>query len=107
MVKATPTGAELGDLKEIFKKSKLSQILGWRGPSRNWRVIFLSETSANFSADFSDRFSTLRKFDRLLYSLPRLYDDIARCIGPDGELLDEASVELARIRRKKFPSNLT
>ena len=97
---------ELSDLKEIFKKSKLGQILDGEDLREIGVLLSLVRQVQNFSADFSDRFATLRKFDRLLYSLPRLSEDITRCIGPDGELLDDASPELARIRRKKVSIKL-
>jgi DNA mismatch repair protein MutS2 len=36
-----------------------------------------------------------------LFPLPRLQDEIARCIGPQGEVLDGASARLAAIRSQK------
>ena len=92
---------ELVDLGDIFRKSKLGQILDGEDLREIGVLLSLVKQVQNFSADFSDRFVTLRKFERLLYALPRLSEDISRCIGPDGELLDEASPELARIRRQK------
>lgn len=54
-----------------------------------------------FLQSFASRAMVLQKMRGQLYGLPELFAAIEKTVGPDGHLLDTASVELQAIRKQK------
>jgi DNA mismatch repair protein MutS2 len=97
-----PPIGELPELRPIFRGALLGQILDGE---MLWNVYVLLQTVRNvhqFAADRMDRCRTLQRFHRTIHPLPKLARTIEKTISPDGELLDDASPELQRIRAQKL-----
>lgn len=97
-----PPIGELPELRPVFRGAALGQILD--GESI-WNVYLLLQTVRSvhqFAVDKQDRCKTLARFYRLIYPLPKLARTIEKTITPEGELQDEASPELKRIRQQKL-----
>jgi DNA mismatch repair protein MutS2 len=97
----TPPVGELGFMEPIFKSIKVGQILD--GEALRDILVLLDTTKRvqRFTLDFGGDNRTLGNIGRLLYPLPKLMAAISSSIGPNGEILDTASPELARIRAGK------
>ncbi|MCX6128921.1 MAG: Smr/MutS family protein [Proteobacteria bacterium] len=97
--------APIGDvpaMQLIFRGAALGQILDGE---MFWNIFILLQTVRNvhqFSADRQERCKTLQRFYRSIYPLPKLARAIEKTISPDGQLLDDASPELQRIRAQKL-----
>lgn len=97
----SPIG-DLPPMQSIFRAASLGQILDGE---QIWSVYMLLQTVRSvhqFAMDRQDRCRTLVRFSRTIHSLPKLARTIEKTIGPDGELLDDASPELQRIRQQKL-----
>ncbi len=97
-----PPIGELPELRPVFRGASLGQILD--GESI-WNVFILLQTVRSvhqFSVDKQDRCKTLGRFYRLIYPLPKLARTIEKTITAEGELQDDASPELKRIRQQKL-----
>ena len=77
-----------------LQPQELLQVLDMVGASRNFRRTFFR------LPDAETRFPQLADFAICLADLPDIETDIARSIGPRGDVLDTASSELSRIRRE-------
>ena len=95
-----PIGA-LIPLAHVFRAAAKGQVLD--GPSLRAVAELLEATRRvhAFAAGYEARCSTLRRTRARILPLPKLLDEITRAVGPEGELLDDASPELSRIRRGK------
>ena len=76
-----------------LQPSELLQVLDMISAARNLRRALLR------LPDGENRFPHLREFADHLTELPDLETDLSRSIGPRGDVLDTASVELGKIRR--------
>jgi DNA mismatch repair protein MutS2 len=97
-----PPIGELPDMHRTFRAVSLGQILDGE---EVWSVFILLQMVRNvhqFCMDKQDRCRTLQKFYRLIQPLPKLSRTIEKTISADGELLDDASPELMRIRQQKL-----
>lgn len=97
-----PPIGELPDMHRTFRAVSLGQILEGE---EIWSVNVLLQMVRNvhqFAMDKQDKCRTLQKFYRLLQPLPKLSRTIEKTISPDGDLLDDASPELMRIRQQKL-----
>ncbi|MES2745213.1 MAG: hypothetical protein V4655_07290, partial [Bdellovibrionota bacterium] len=97
-----PPIGELPDMHRTFRAVSLGQILEGE---EVWSVFVLLQMVRNvhqFAMDKQDKCRTLQKFYRLLQPLPKLSRTIEKTISPEGELLDDASPELMRIRQQKL-----
>ena len=98
----TPPIGDLPNLRPVFRGAKLGQILD--GESL-WNVHGLLQTVRHFhqfAQDFHEKCPTLLRYQKLTYSLPKLNEAIAKAVSPEGEILDTASPELARLRKQKL-----
>ncbi len=97
-----PPVGELPPFNKIIRALGVGALL--EGPELRSIWVLLDSTARvqTFASDFTDRCSTLRQFNARLYALPKLAQAIDRAIGPDGELLDDASPELSRLRKQKL-----
>jgi DNA mismatch repair protein MutS2 len=95
-----PIGA-LAPLGAVFRAAALGQMLD--GPALRAVAELLESTRKvnAFAAGLEARCSTLRKVKARILPMPQLAAAINRAVGPEGELLDDASEELTRIRRLK------
>lgn len=93
---------ELHALTPLLRAASLGQILG--GPELRQVANLLEATRKvhTFAGDFVGRCATLRRFHVHLYPMPQLLAAINKAIAPDGELNDDASDELQRIRKAKI-----
>lgn len=97
-----PPIGELPELRPVFRGAALGQILD--GESL-WNVFLLLQTVRSvhqFALDRQDRCKTLTRFYRSMYPLPKLARVIEKTITSEGELQDDASPELKRIRQQKL-----
>ena len=96
-----PSIGELPEQKVNFRKASLGQILS---AEELYTIGFLLKASSSiyrFCNDFSRRCSTLEEFKNRIISLPKLAAAIERAVDETGELKDDASPELAQIRKKR------
>jgi DNA mismatch repair protein MutS2 len=93
---------ELQPLTPLFRAASLGQVLG--GPDLRQIAVLLEATRKvhAFASDLMGRCTTLRRFKAQLYPIPQLLAAINKAIAPDGELNDDASEELQRIRKAKL-----
>lgn len=97
----TPPIGELPQMNGIFRAASLGQFMD--GPSL-WDVLTLLTTVKHFqrfAGDFADKYPILMRYQKMIYSLPKLAQAIEKAISPDGQILDTASSELSKIRRQK------
>lgn len=92
---------DLATLSPLLRGASLGQILD--GPSLLVVAASLDATRKvhAFAHGLEARCSTLRKIKSRLLPMPKLLHAITKSIGPDGDLRDDASPELTRIRRQK------
>lgn len=96
-----PPIGELQPLAGLFRAASLGQVLG--GPELRLIANLLDSTRKVhiFAGDLLARCATLRRFRGQLYPIPALLAAIDKAIAPGGELNDDASEELQRLRRAK------
>ncbi len=88
-------------LNPVLKATNLGQILMGEDFRIIYQVLESTKRVIRFSTEFGSRFSTLARFKSSLYTLPKVSQAIEKAIGPEGELLDDASQELRRIRQQR------
>lgn len=96
--------APIGELSaphHIFKAAEKGQILEGGDLRHIWDVLTATKKVLAFSGSFAPKSQLLQKIRGLLYPLPTLLQSIEKTVGPDGQLLDNASEELAAIRHQK------
>ena len=98
----SPPIGDLELLEPIFRGAALGQILDGLQFRSIWNLLCVSQRINHFLGDFKDRCPPLNRFSSLIYPLPKLKANIERSIGEEGEILDTASPELARIRKVKL-----
>ena len=97
--------APIGDLppmRRIFKALGLGQILGGVELRQVLQLLQAIQKVHGFCVNFSSKSQTLARLKNQIYPVPKLMTAIDKAISPDGSLLDDASPELASIRRKKI-----
>lgn len=85
----------------IYRAAELGQILDGSSLRAVYEVLDATKRVYAFAADQGPRCSTLARVRGLILPLPHLMEAIGKAVGPDGELRDDASPELTRIRRLK------
>jgi DNA mismatch repair protein MutS2 len=97
-----PPIGELPEMHLTFRAVSLGQILEGEAIWSVYTLLQMVRNVHQFAMDKQDRCKTLGKFYRLIMPLPKLARTIEKTISPDGELLDDASPELTRIRQQKL-----
>ncbi|RYZ58164.1 MAG: hypothetical protein EOP07_07825 [Proteobacteria bacterium] len=97
-----PPIGELPEMHLTFRAVSLGQILEGEAIWSVYTLLQMVRNVHQFAADKQDRCKTLGKFYRLILPLPKLARTIEKTISPAGELLDDASPELTRIRQQKL-----
>ncbi|MBC7532815.1 MAG: Smr/MutS family protein [Oligoflexus sp.] len=97
-----PPIGELPEMHLTFRAVSLGQILEGEAIWSVYTLLMMVRNVHQFATDKQDRCKTLAKFYRLIQPLPKLARTIEKTISPDGELLDDASPELTRIRQQKL-----
>jgi len=93
---------ELTDLSSILLSIEKGQVLNGEELREVYGLLLLTKNLHKFCKDFSSKYSTLDRFRAQLYPFPNIAAEIERTIGPDGELLDDASPKLTKIRKSKL-----
>ena len=96
-----PPIGDLCVLDDVLKGASLGQIFDGE---QLWKIHGLLDAARQvhlFCSDFSEKCLTLNKYKKLLYPIPNLTQAIEKAISPEGDILDDASDELLRIRRAK------
>lgn len=96
-----PPISPLDDMGDIFKAAKLSSVLDGEALRQILDFLYIINQLHAFSRDFKERCSPLQIFNSTVYPLPKLREAIEGAIAPDGEIRDDASPELLRIRKEK------
>ncbi len=96
-----PIGA-LVPLGAIFRAAGLGQMLDGESLRAVGNLLDSTRAVHAFASDFANRCSTLRRVKGQILPMPHLAQAINRAVGPSGELLDDASEHLTRIRRQKL-----
>ncbi len=97
--------APIGDLppmRRIFRALGLGQILGGVELRQVLQLLQAIQKVHGFCVNFAAKSSTLARLKNQIYPVPKLMTAIDKAVSPDGTLLDDASPELASIRRKKI-----
>ncbi len=94
-----PPRSSVEPVAPILKSARLGQTLDGEQLRLVHTALLSTRNSQSFCGDFAERCSTLRRFRGGLYPLPNLAAAIDRAIAPDGQLRDNASPEIARIRQ--------
>ena len=97
--------APIGNLAPIsqeLRAAKLGQILGGLDLRAVFNVLESTRKVHGFAVDFETKCTSLRRFKANLHPMPALLGAINKAVTPDGELRDDASEELTRIRRQKL-----
>jgi DNA mismatch repair protein MutS2 len=89
------------NLHLILKASSLGQVLSGEDFRNVARVLDATKSVFGFAEDFGNQCSTLKKFRARIYPMPELLAKINRAVDVDGELKDDASDELMKIRKQK------
>lgn len=92
---------ELPKLDHIFRAASLGQMLAGEELREVHSLLEATEKVHHFATDFAEKCSTLKKFRARLYPMPALIQAINKAVGPTGELRDDASEELQKVRRQK------
>lgn len=96
-----PIGA-LMPMSTIFRAVALGQVLDGHELRAIFEVLDATKRVYAFAQDQAARCTTLARFRGFILPLPHLAEAIGKAVGPDGELKDDASPELTRIRRLKI-----
>lgn len=97
-----PPLAELDDLTSLMRAIELQQTLSGRELRSIFQLLLLTKNIHKFAQDFGQKCPTLKSVHARIYPLPRIMAEIERTVAADGELLDNASPELSRIRSAKL-----
>ncbi len=97
-----PPIGELPEMHLTFRAVSLGQILEGEAIWSVYTLLQMVRGVHQFAMDKQERCKTLGKFYRLIQPLPKLARTIEKTISPDGDLLDDASPELTRIRQQKL-----
>ncbi|MBC7660925.1 MAG: Smr/MutS family protein [Chitinophagaceae bacterium] len=97
-----PPIGELPEMHLTFRAVSLGQILEGEAIWSVYTLLQMVRSVHQFAMDKQERCKTLGKFYRLIHPLPKLARMIEKTISPDGDLLDDASPELTRIRQQKL-----
>lgn len=92
---------QLPPLSGVWRAARLGQMLDGPALRAVFEVLEATRRVHGFASGLEARNSTLRRVKARILPLPQLGQAIQKAIGPDGELLDDASEELTRIRRQK------
>jgi DNA mismatch repair protein MutS2 len=96
--------APVGSLKKphhVFKGADKGQILEGTDIRIVHDILSSAKRVISFAGSFAPKSSYLQKIRGLLFPLPALLQTIEKSVSPDGQLLDDASPELAAIRSQK------
>lgn len=93
---------ELHPIRAHLRAAGLGQVLAGPELAQVGLVLEATRKVYNYCTDLQDRCRTLQYFRGQLYPLPRLAAAIAAAITPEGELKDDASPELLRLRKSKI-----
>lgn len=91
----------LGGLSDITPAVRKAEVGSALAPSELLQVrqcLYGIRRLSQFLAAKTDDFPTIHELGSRLQVFPQIEEEIDRCIGEDGEVLDRASSELARIR---------
>ena len=91
----------LPNLTGIFKALAIGQILEASSFLDLASLLKSTKFVHGFAADFALKARILEKWRSQLYPIPKLLQEIDKTIGPDGQVLDDASKELDQLRRQK------
>jgi DNA mismatch repair protein MutS2 len=97
-----PPIGELPPMRRIFRALGLGQVLGGVELRQVLQLLQAIQKVHGFCVNFSARSDLLARLKNQIYPIPKLMSAIDRAISPDGSLMDDASPELATIRRKKI-----
>ncbi len=97
-----PPISELEDLSQVLLCIEKGQILTGEQLRDTYNMLILTKVLHKFCKDFGQKYSTLEHIRSQLYPLPNITAEISKTIGPDGELLDDASPKLTKIRKSKL-----
>lgn len=97
-----PPIGSIPPISAIIKSVSLGQILNGEDFRHILQILEATKGVSRFAYEFSTKAPTLSRFKSALYPLPKLSQAIEKTIGPTGDLLDDASAELQRIRRQKI-----
>lgn len=96
-----PPIGEIEPVEALLKAARLNQVL----TGIELRAVFLlldsSRKVGRFANDFASRSEYLQKLATVLKPLPELLRQIEKAVDEEGELRDDASDELTRIRKQK------
>ncbi len=93
----------LGDFSEVEEKLDFVSRGGVLDGSQLLElnsILTLSQSVSHFSQDFSDRYSYLSEVKSSLYLLPHLKLKIEHSIDPEGNIADNATPELLKLRKE-------
>jgi DNA mismatch repair protein MutS2 len=96
--------APIGDLPPLgatFRAAAVGQILDGASLRAVGDLLESTRRVNAFASDFAPTVSTLRRVKARLLPMPQLLNAINRAVGPTGELRDDASPELTRIRKAR------
>jgi DNA mismatch repair protein MutS2 len=96
--------APIGPLKTphlVFKGAEKGQILEGTDIRIIHDLLSSSKRVISFAGSFAPKSSFLQRLRSALFPLPYLLQIIEKSVAPDGQLLDDASAELAAIRSQK------
>lgn len=96
--------APVGTLKlphHVFKGAEKGQLL--EGPDLRlvFEILMSTKRVLGFAGSFAPKSNILQLIRGALYPLPKLIQAIETAVGADGNILDDASPELATIRAQK------
>ncbi len=97
-----PPIGETPVLSPIFRALSLGQTLDGESLRNIYVLLQTVKGVQKFTRDFSEKCSTLVRYNSILYPLPRLSLAIEKAISPEGDILDTASPKLLEIRHKKL-----
>lgn len=97
-----PPIGDLAPMRRVFKALSLGQILGGVELRQILHLLQSVQKVHGFCVSFGPKSPTLSRMKNQIYPIPKLTSAIDKAISPDGQLQDDASPELASIRRKKI-----
>ena len=97
-----PQIGDLPQMEEIFRGASLGQVLDGEALRAIFHLLATVKQVHRFTTDFQDRCPPLVRYHKGIYPLPKLSQAIEKAISPEGEVLDDASGELKRVRQQKI-----
>ena len=97
-----PPIGSLEELDDVFRGAKLGQVFDGEDLLKVQGLLKTVRQLKRFLLDFEEKCPPLSRFAQLIYPLPELCQAILNTVGDEGEVLDSASAELARIRKSKL-----